>query len=80
MVGKSDAKEWGTVKPVNYLVTNYIDLKEVIDAVENMIAGSPCKESSSTIRELCRVSVKPLQASKGHILQILIPEKILQDE
>ena len=57
-------------KSVNYLVTSYDDLKDVVTAVERMIADCEEITDNPTLRKEMRLDVIPLKDNAGIILKI----------
>lgn len=78
MSSKVTEKPCGELQTVNYLIASYLDLKDVVDAVEKMIASCSAGQQGTELRKLCQVSVVPLDANSGsHILRLMIPRGIL---
>ena len=78
MSSKVTEKPCGELQTVNYLIASYLDLKDVVDAVEKMIETSSVSRYRTELRRMCQVSVVPLDGTSGsHILRLRIPENIL---
>jgi hypothetical protein len=72
-----DIERLGKPVPVNYLVASYLDLKDVVEAVDAMITSDPNVKYPTPIRKRCQISVTPLQQMSGFIMRFMIPEKLL---
>jgi hypothetical protein len=78
MSGKAPENPYGELQTVNYLIASYLDLKDVVEAVEKMIETSSVSRYRTELRRMCQVSVVPLDGTSGsHILRLRIPENIL---
>jgi hypothetical protein len=64
-------------KNVNYLVTNYDDLKDVVTTVERMIADNEEIRDNPTLRKEMRLDVTPLKANAGIILKIQLHDAMI---
>jgi len=66
MEGKTQTEE----KHVNYLVTSYEDLRDVVTAVEQMIANNEEVRDEPTLRKSMLLDVIPLKDKAGSIIKI----------
>jgi len=64
-------------KSVNYLVTSYDDLKDVVTAVERMIADNEEIKDNPTLRKEMRLDVMPLKDNAGIILKIQLHDAMI---
>ena len=64
-------------KSVNYLVTSYDDLKDVVTAVERMIADNEEFKDNPTLRKEMRLDVMPLKDNAGIILKIQLHDAMI---
>ena len=64
-------------KSVNYLVTSYDDLKDVVTAVERMIADNEEIKDDPTLRKEMRLDVMPLKDNAGIILKIQLHDAMI---
>ena len=55
---------------INYLVTSYEDLRDVVTAIEQMIANNEGIEDNPSLRKDMCLEVFPLKGNAGSILKI----------
>ena len=57
-------------KCVNYLVTSYEDLRDVVTAIEQMIANNDEIKDKPTLRKGMRLTIIPLKGKDSSIIKI----------
>lgn len=62
---------------INYLVTSYFDLWDVVQTVENMIKTHCDKTTPGVCRNHVRVMTTSLGSGKGFILSATLPKSLL---
>lgn len=60
-------------RTLSYLVNDYIDLKDVVMAVEKMIADTSTERNKTLLREECRMSLISLPDQQAFVLRITLP-------
>jgi len=63
-------------KVASYLVSSYLDLRDVILTIEQMILEHYKVRNKSLLREGCDLSILPLAGKEGYIVQIRMPEEM----
>ena len=64
---------------INYLVNSYMDLLDVVETVEGMIAENVPIRQRSEVKRRCRVAVMPLKSHlSSHIMRFVVPSVVLQ--
>ena len=63
-------------KVASYLVTSYLDMKDVIFTIEQMIMEHAEVRNKTLLRKGCDLSIKPLGDRDGFIVQVKLPEEM----
>ncbi len=77
MAGSVDSESATKLVALHYLVSSYLDLKDVVETVETMITSSSDLRYPTPVRKQCQISVTPLKATSGFVIRISVPETIL---
>lgn len=67
---KSSATQNLPQKTVNYLVTNYGDLRDVVLTVEQMIMDCGKIRNKNLLRQGCDLSIVPLKDRSGYVVRL----------
>jgi len=62
---------------VNYLVTSYSDVKDIVMTIEKLIARTPVTDKSE-LRQACELSITPLPNRSGYLFRIKLPDDLLR--
>lgn len=62
---------------VNYLVSSYSDIKEVIYTIEKLIAQTPITDKSE-LRSACEVNIIPLQGRSGYVFRVKLHAAVMR--
>ena len=62
---------------INYLVTSYFDLWDVVQTVENMIKSNCGKTTPGVCRNHVKIATTSLGSGKGFILAATLPKAFL---
>ncbi len=66
----------GTAHTANYLVNNYLDLRDVVFTVDKMIQESSGERDKAMLRRGCQLSIVPLKDRDAYIVRIRLHKAI----
>ena len=75
--GLPEAQAEEPVRHVNYLVTTYSDLKDVVYTVEKLISQTPVTDKSE-LRKACDLAIIPLQNRSGYVIRLRLHEAMMK--
>ncbi len=63
-------------KVASYLVTSYLDMKDVIFTIEKMIMEHSEVRNKTLLRKGCELSIRALSDREGFVVQVKLPEEM----
>jgi hypothetical protein len=72
-----DDQAEGQPRHVNYLVTTYSDVKDVVFTVEKLITQTPVTDKSE-LRQACDLTIIPLQNRSGYVFRLKLHDAMIK--